>query len=115
MQNIGLYSKYNVPSNPLEAEDKEKGMFPTKNWKNEKLRKYYQRIWSQLSMDTGAKEPGGRGSEFWNSYFYGQEETQRNQSVQALKTAVAFKILQLADGEIDQEIDEKFVEEFINW
>jgi hypothetical protein len=113
MQNIGRFQKFKPPGNPLEAEDKEKGMFPTASWKNEKLRKYYQKIWAQINnLDLGNR-PGGR-NEFWSPYFNGTPE-QDLQSQSAMKTAVAFKILQLADGEIDQEIDEKFVEEFINW
>lgn len=115
MKNIGKFQKFKVPENPLQLESKENGMFPTKSWKHEKLRKYYQRIWNQIDEAT-VLEDKGRNQTFWNSYIRNTSDPDAiKASKQSLKTAVAFKILQLADGEIDQEIDEKFVEEFINW
>src|SRR6188768_1713755 len=115
MNNLGKFTKFKPPASPLEAEGKEQGMFPTKSYKNEKLRKYYQKMWRQLDnvdLNNGRTQ---QRNEFWSPYFLNNNSDQDKASAQALKTAVAFKILQLADGEIDQEIDEKFVEEFINW
>lgn len=107
------WKKWEVPKNPLELEKEEQGMFPTKNWKNEKLKKFYQKVWKSID------DPSFRTG-FWEGFFNkaaanSPDGYSDQQNKLALKTAVAFKCMQLTDGEIDGQIDEKFVEEFINW
>ncbi len=114
LSNIGRFQKWTVPKSPLELEPEEKGMFPTKSWKNEKLKKFYKQVWKSID------NPGIRTG-FWEGFFNRNAENSNNPNITdqqnklALKTAVAFKCMQLTDGEIDGQIDEKFVEEFINW
>jgi len=112
LSNLGRFEKWKVPENPLNLEKDETGMFPTKSWKNEKLKKYYLKLWKSVEQSEQ------NGEQFWNGDLWRDLPANGNSVIQgklALKTALAFKILQLTDGEIDQQIDEKFVEEFINW